>query len=75
MHEFITLCRSPDYHAKTMHARTLPHLYKDETWDDGVAAQGVVRRHLVSCRETNVLRIHCRVTLQRQKHQVSAAII
>lgn len=37
-----------------LHTHTrVSHLYEDETWDDGVAAQGVVGRHLASCRETS----------------------
>lgn len=40
------------------HTHPASHLHKDETWDDGVAAQGVVGRHLVSRRETSPLRIH-----------------
>ena len=51
------ITRACAYNTHT-HTHKASHLYEDETWYDGVAAQGVVGRHLVSCRETSPLRIH-----------------
>lgn len=47
-----------DFTAPSEYDHVASHLHKDETWDDGVAAEGVVGCHLVSRRKTCALKIH-----------------